>query len=76
MPASNFTSSAGNLVQGWRNVTADLSEPEVVGGSKWTAYQANPIDIYGFRFASASPTVPTGTAALVTNLRKAFDWDV
>jgi len=62
-----LTSSAANLVQGWKNVTADLSEPEIVGGSKWTAYQAAPIDIYGFQFTSADPTISTGKAALVNS---------
>ena len=62
-----FTSSAGNLVEKLNNVTADLSEPEIVGGSKWTAYQAKPIDIYGFQFASASPAVSTGKTALVNS---------
>ena len=62
-----FTSSAGNLVEGWKDVTADFSEPVIVGGSKWTAFQPHPIDIYGFQFASASPTVPTGKAVLVNS---------
>ena len=62
-----FTSSAGNLVEGWKDVTADFSEPVIVGGSKWTAFQPHPIDIYGFQFTSASPTVPTGKAVLVNS---------
>ena len=62
-----FTSSAGNLVQGWIDVTADFSEPVIVGGSKWTAFQPNPIDIYGFQFTSASPNVSSGKAALVNS---------
>jgi len=63
-----FTSSAGNLVQGWTNVTADLAPVSIIGGSgglNWTTYQANPFDIYGCQFASADPTVSTGKAALV-----------
>jgi hypothetical protein len=62
-----FTSSAGNLVQGWKNVSADLADPVVVGTQTWSAYQANPIDIYGFQFTSADPTVSTGKAALVNS---------
>jgi len=62
-----FTSSAGNLVQGWNNVTADLADPVIVGAQTWSAWQANPIDIYGFRFTSADPTVSTGKAALINS---------
>lgn len=62
-----FTSSAGNLVQGWKNVTADLLQPFYSVGTTWTTFQGKPIDIYGFRFASASPDVPTGKAALVNS---------
>lgn len=62
-----LTSSAGNLVQGWKNVTADFAPPVIVGGNSWTAHQANPIDIYGFRFTSADPAVSTGKAALVNS---------
>ena len=65
-----FTSSAGNLVQGWTNVTADLAPVSIIGGSgglNWTTYQANPFDIYGFQFTSADPTVSTGKAALVNS---------
>ena len=62
-----LTSSAGNLVQNWKNVTADFAPPVIVGENSWTAYQANPIDIYGFRFTSADPAVSTGKAALVNS---------
>ena len=66
-----FTSSAGNLVQGWKNVTADILPTLIVGQStdsqKWVTYQANPIDIYGFRFTSADPNVSDGSAALVNS---------
>ena len=62
-----FTSSAGNLVQGWKNVTADLLQPVVVATTVLKTYQANPVDIYGFRFTSAAPTDSTGKAALVNS---------
>gem|GEM_PF-696666 len=66
-----FTSSAGNLVQGWINLTADFAQPVIVGGSagngSWSAWQTYPIDIYGFRFTSSDPTVSSGTAALVNS---------
>lgn len=65
-----LTSSAGNLVQGWKDVTTDLAPITIIGGSgglDWATYQANPIDIYGFRFASADPSVSTGRAALVNS---------
>lgn len=65
-----FTSSAGNLVQGWTNRTADLAAFSIIGGSgglNWTTYQANPFDIYGFQFTSTLPTVSTGRAALVNS---------
>ena len=65
-----ITSSAGNLVQGWTNVTADLAPISIIGGSgglNWTTYQAHPMDIYGFQFISADPTVSTGKAALVNS---------
>jgi hypothetical protein len=60
-----FTSSAGNLVQGWVNVTADLAQPSYSIGADWATYQGNPIDIYGFRFNSAATTDSAGKAALV-----------
>jgi hypothetical protein len=65
-----LTSSAGILVQGWTNVTADLSPVSIIGkngGYNWVTYQAHPIDIYGFQFTSADPTVSTGKAALVNS---------
>lgn len=65
-----LTSSAGNLVQGWTNRTADLAPFSIIGGSgglNWTTYQAGPVDIYGFQFTSAAPTVSTGKAALVNS---------
>jgi len=68
-----FTSSAGNLVQTWKNVTADFAQPEYIGGGGtandniWDALQANPVDIYGFQFASTDPAVSTGKAALVNS---------
>lgn len=65
-----FTSSAGNLVETWKNVTADLASISLVGGSgglNWATYQANPVDIYGFQFTSAAPTDSTGQAALINS---------
>lgn len=65
-----FTSSAGNLVQGWINVTADLAPFTIVGangGLNWTTYQAGPIDIYGFQFDSTESTVATGKTALINS---------
>ena len=68
-----FTSSAGNLVQTWKNVTADFAQPAYIGGGGtandniWDALQANPVDIYGFQFTSADPTVSTGKAALINS---------
>ena len=65
-----FTSSAGNLVQNWKNVTADLAPISIIGGSgglNWTTYQAHPMDIYGFQFTSADPTDSSGKAALVNS---------
>ena len=62
-----LTSSAGNLVEGFQNVTADLVQYAIGKNPSWVTYQANPIDIYGFRFTSADPTVSSGTAALVNS---------
>jgi hypothetical protein len=65
-----LTSSAGNLVQGWTNRTADLAPFSIIGengGLNWTTYQANPFDIYGFQFTSPDPTVSTGKAALINS---------
>ncbi len=62
-----LTSSAGNLVQGFKNVTADLLQPVIAVNTVWTTYPANPIDIYGFRFNSAKTTVSAGKAALVNS---------
>jgi hypothetical protein len=68
-----FTSSAGNLVQTWKNVTADFAQPAYIGGGGtatnklWTAVQANPIDIYGFQFTSSAATDSNGQAALINS---------
>ena len=65
-----FTSSAGNLVATWKDVTADIAPISLVGGSgglNWVTYQANPLDIYGFQFTSAASTDSTGQAALINS---------
>ena len=68
-----LTSSAANLVQTWKNVTADFAQPAYIGGGGtandniWTAVQANPIDIYGFQFTSTAATDSTGQTALINS---------